>query len=475
VALRKILPLKRTIALALVVVVLLSAGLLAAVDKMTPELERWLEDVTPILTKAERAVFLKLPTNPDRAKFVRLFWRMRDPFPDTNENEFQKEYEERIRFADQNFGHYSPKRGSQTDRGYHYLVLGAPRERQQFTTSSAVWPLELWFYEGDTEHGLPDHFYLIFYQPEGLGDFRLYSPSVEGPEKLAVPALGSGVAANRKNVLSAIRNVSAELARASLSYLPGETPMGAASFSSDNLIASIRGLPDKKYSDGYARSYLAYKDRVETEYMDRFFQCAFHLGVFREAGSLSPLSIEPEKMDFGTQGDSITAGFELVLRIEDGRGVSIHERTEEIPIRITPQQFQDHARQRFAFQDLLAVVPGEYKALFLLKNKTARTFSSFETAFSVPPAETAGLPALGKPVLYYARSPVPEAQKGTLKPSRSEASSISSGPATNSCRLRRSGSSFRPGMSPPPGPRTGLLSFSRSSRPRPTRAPGHSP
>jgi hypothetical protein len=138
-----------------------------------------------------------------------------------------------------------------------------------------------------------------------------------------VPALGSGVAANRKNVLSAIRNVSAELARASLSYLPGETPMGAASFSSDNLIASIRGLPDKKYSDGYARSYLAYKDRVETEYMDRFFQCAFYLGVFREAGqSFLHWSIEPEKMDFGTQGDSIYAGFELVLRIEDGRRAS---------------------------------------------------------------------------------------------------------------------------------------------------------
>jgi GWxTD domain-containing protein len=408
--------LKRIIAPPFAVAALLLAGLLAAEEKMTTELSRWLEDVTPILTKAERAVFAKLPTNADRAKFVRLFWRMRDPFPDTNENEFQKEYEERIRFADQNFGHFSPKRGSQTDRGYFYLVLGPPRERQQFSTSSAVWPLELWFYQGDTEHGLPDHFYLIFYQPEGLGDFRLYSPTVEGPEKLAVPALGSGVAVNRKNVLTAIRNVSGELAHASLSYLPGETPVGMASFSSDNLIASIRGLPDKKFSDGYARSYLAYKDHVETEYMDRYFACAFHVGVFREAGqSFVHWSIEPEKMDFGTQGGSIYAGFELVLRVEDRQGVGIYERTEEIPIRITSQQFQEHARQRFAFQDLLAVVPGEYKALFLLKNKTARTFSSFETPFSVPPVETAGRPALGKPVLYYARSPVPEAQKGNLK------------------------------------------------------------
>lgn len=398
----------------LLLAVLLAGNALAAVEKLSPELQSWLEDVSPILTKTERSVFNKLQTNADRAKFVRFFWRMRDPYPDTTENEFQKEYEERVRYADQNFGHYSPKRGSQTDRGFFYVVLGKPLERTQYTTQSQVWPLELWFYKGDEQYGLPSYFYLIFYQPEGIGDFRLYSPTVEGPEKLVIQNMGSSQSATRSEAVKAIKGVNAELSRASLSYLPSDTPAGAASFSSDAVIAAVRGLPEKKYSDTYARSYLNYKDYIETEYTDHYNQSSFRVRVFREAGqTFVHWSIEPEKMNFSTQGSTVYASFELVLRLEDGRGVTVFERTEEIPLRISPDQYRAHERQRFAFQDLLAVVPGDYRALFLLKNKTAKDFSSFETRLTVPPADASA--ALGLPLLYYSRSDVPEAQSRNLK------------------------------------------------------------
>jgi len=407
---------KKIVPLLFTVTVALTAGSFSAQERMTDELERWLEDVSPIITKTERAVFQKLPTNPDRAKFVRFFWRMRDPLPDTAENEFQKEYEERVRYADRTFGHYTSKRGSQTDRGYFYLVLGPPLERQQYTTQSAIWPLELWFYKGATEYGLPGYFYLIFYQPEGLGDFRLYSPTVEGPEKLVLPIQGRGMDISRSAAYNVVKQINGELAAATLSYLPSDTPMGTASFSSDAIIASVRNLPDKKFSDTYARSYLAYKDHVETEYMDSYQTSAFQTRVFREAGqTFLHWSIEPEKMNFATRGDSIYASFELVLRIEDGRGTAVFERTEEIPLKLTAEQFRANARRRFAFQDMLALVPGEYKAMFLLKNKTAKDFSSLEARISVPPGPASDRPALGDPLLFYAKSAVPDAQKGNLK------------------------------------------------------------
>ena len=407
---------KKTIPVVFVAAALLTAGLWAAAEKLSPELARWLEDVSPIMTKAERSVFGRLQTNADRAKFVHFFWRTRDPLPDTTENEFQKEYEERVRYADQNFGHYSPKRGSQTDRGFFYVLLGKPLERTSFATQSQVWPLELWYYKGDEEVGLPSYFYLIFYQPEGIGDYRLYSPSVEGPEKLAVPTLGSGVALTRRNAVSAIKAISAELANASLSYLPSETPMGMSSFSSDSIIASVRNLPEKKYSDSYARSYMTFKDYVETEYTDSYIASAVEVRVFREGGqAFLHWSIEPDKMNFSTTADTIYASFELILRLEDGRGATIFERTEEIPLKLSPEQYQAHARQRFAFQDMLAVVPGEYRALFLLKNKTTKDFTSFETKVAVPPADASGKAGLGAPLLYYGRSAVPEAQRKNLK------------------------------------------------------------
>ena len=159
-----------------------------------------------------------------------------------------------------------------------------------------------------------------------------------------------------------------------------------------------------------------YKDYIETDYTDNYLQSVFRVRVFRAAGqAFLHWAIEPEKMNFATQGDAIYASFEFVLRLEDGRGRMIHETTEEIPLRISPEQYKAHERQRFSFQDLLAVAPGEYRALFLLKNKTAKDFSSFETRVSVPPAGASDRPALGVPLLAFSRSAVPEAQKRNLK------------------------------------------------------------
>lgn len=393
----------------------LAAGPQAAPEKITPQLATWLEDVAPIITKAERAVFTRLRTNVDREKFVRFFWRSRDPLPDTEENEFRKEYEERVRYADQNFGRTSPKRGSQTDRGFFYVLLGKPRERTSYETQSQLWPLELWFYQGDQQYGLPDYFYLIFFRPDGGGDFRLYSPGMDGPERLTVPALGNGTALTRRTAVAAIRDINAELARASQSYMPGEASGGFSSLSSDAIIAAVRNLPEKKYSDSYARSYMTFKDYIETDYSDRYIPSAFDVRVFREGGQpFLHWSIEPDKMNFSAQNGAISASYELVLRLEDNRGLTVFEKTEEIPLKLDAAQYEAHQRQRFAFQDLLAVAPGEYRALFLLKNKTTRDFTSFETRIEVPAAK-AGDAALTPPLLYYARAAVPEGQKRNLK------------------------------------------------------------
>jgi len=402
---------KKRIPLLVWALIVIPAALLAQ-EKLTPDQRLWLEDVSPIITKVEREVFLKLRTAAERDKFIVFFWRMRDLTPDTTENEFKKEYLGRVRFADQTFGHDSPKRGSQTERGNFYLLLGPPLERTLFTTISEVWPCELWFYKGEEEYGLPAYFYLIFYQPQGLGDYRLYYPGIEGPEKLAIPQMSVDTS-SRNQALQIVKKVNSELGSASLSYLPGERPGGMGSFSSDNIIASIKQFPEKKFSDAYARSYMSYKDFIETEYADNYLHSAFQIKVLKAGGQpFLHWTIEPEKMNFGVQESAIFASFELVLRLENGQGLAVFERTDEIPLKLTAEQYKAHERQRFAFQDLLPVIPGEYRALFLLKNKTAKDFSSFEVKISVPGE---GLPRLSTPLLYHSREAVPAAQISNLK------------------------------------------------------------
>lgn len=382
-------------------------------QQLVPAHRTWLEDVSPIITKIEREVFLKLKTDAEREKFIQFFWRQRDPLPDTKENEFTKEYMERVRFADQNFGRGSFKRGSQTERGSFYLILGKPLERNFFTTHSELWPMELWFYKGEEPYGLPAYFYLIFYQPQGIGDYRLYYPGIEGPEKLVIPNVGSR-SVTRASAIQVIKKSSSELASAAQSYLPGDRPFGSASFSSDSIIAAAKSLPEKKFSDAYARAYMNYKDFVETEYADNFINAGAKVRLFTAAGQpFLHWSIEPDKMSFAQRGEEFYAGFELLVRMEDFKGNLILENTEEIPIRLTEAQYRAHERRRFAFQDILPVIPGNFRFFFLLKNKTGKDFTSFETTVSVP-GEGTSL-RLSSLLLFHGQEPVPAGRRMNLK------------------------------------------------------------
>jgi tetratricopeptide (TPR) repeat protein len=179
------------------------------------------------------------------------------------------------------------------------------------------------------------------------------------------------------------------------------------------IIASIKQLPEKKYSDSYARAYLTYKDYVETEYSDNFIDSTFQVKLFKESDQpFVHWSIEPEKMNFGVSGETAYAGFELFLKMEDLKGNSIFETIEPIPLKMTLEQYKAHEHQRFAFQDILPVIPGEYNLLLLLKNRTGKDFTSHETRILVPGEGQAGFSSL---LLHHGQKPLPEAQRSNLK------------------------------------------------------------
>lgn len=396
-----------------ILILFISIPFLASREELLPQHKEWLEIVSPIITKTEREIFLKLRTKEERDKFIQFFWRQRDPLPDTSDNEFFKEYMERVRFADRNFGYGSSKRGCQTERGYYYLLLGPPLERTFFTTQSELWPLELWYYKGDVNYGLPPYFYLIFYQPQGLGEFRLYSPGVEGPETLIVTPFDK-TTLSRNAAFQVIKKISGELADASLSYLPGERTLEESPFSSDLLISSIHSLPNKIFTDSYARSYLKYKDYVETDYSHDFIESNYKVKVFKNENQFYlHWAVEPKKISFASLEEKYYASFELILRIEDMQGNLVLEKDEEIPLKITQEQYRAHAQQIFAFQDILPIIPGDFRLFFLLKNKTAKDFTSFTTEVTVP-QEQKSL-NLSNLLLYHNREKNDESKAGKLQ------------------------------------------------------------
>ncbi len=387
--------------------------ILPAQDNLSPMHEEWLELVTPIITKIEREVFEQLSTNADRNKFIRTFWKRRDTKPDTDANEFYEEYMERVRFADRYFGFTAIGKGSLSERGYFYLLLGPPLERHIYATQSELWPLELWFYKGEAKLGLPPYFYLIFYQDRGIGRYRLYSPGQDGPEKLVVPSM-VGRVLNRDSAHRMVKEISGELAGASLSYIPGDVDREISSFSSVNLISSIYLAAEKKISDSYVRDFLNYKDYVETDYSHNFVESHSKIKILKNGDQFYVhWTLEPSVMNFAQDQGKYYASLRIIIMVEDLEGRRILEKEEEIPLSITPENYLKYDKRLFAIQDLLPILPGRFKLFFFMQNKTTKDFTSFQTEISVP-ADNKD-PQLGSLLIYLARERLPEAQQNNLK------------------------------------------------------------
>jgi GWxTD domain-containing protein len=212
-------------------------------QKLEKNYRDWLgRDVAYIITKDERDTFLKLTTDDAREKFIETFWEIRNPSPGSPANSYKDEIYQRIAFTDARFGVGSGVEGWRTDRGRTYITLGAPQQKQVLRNSANLYPIEIWFY-GGANPALPPFFYVMFYQREGSGDYRFYSPYTDGPDKLTtgVEAINS-----RSAALRMIRNSAGpEVARISLSLLPDEPvdeTTGIVSLQSDILLNSIKNL-----------------------------------------------------------------------------------------------------------------------------------------------------------------------------------------------------------------------------------------
>ncbi len=141
--------------------------------------KQWLEEVVPyIITETEKKIFINLPTEVERGKFITNFWKRRDPIPETPENEFKLDYYKRIAMSNKFFG-ASGIDGWRTERGKIYILLGPPHEiqRDMSPTSSSFsafhGPKEIWNYWGLSNPRLPYNLEIVFVDKLGTGNYVL--------------------------------------------------------------------------------------------------------------------------------------------------------------------------------------------------------------------------------------------------------------------------------------------------------------
>jgi GWxTD domain-containing protein len=83
-----------------------------------------------LMTKDEQAKWKSIQDDAAAQAFIDLFWARRDPSAATPENETHEAFDARVKYADDHFAHGKLK-GSMTDRGKIFIILGSPSRIQR--------------------------------------------------------------------------------------------------------------------------------------------------------------------------------------------------------------------------------------------------------------------------------------------------------------------------------------------------------
>jgi GWxTD domain-containing protein len=389
--------------LACILAVLMTTLAFAGVSKKDlnalPETYRnWLTKQVPyIITSEEKEAFVHLASDTDRDKFIQQFWEIRNPSPGSPTNTYKEEYYRRIAYANQWFGHYGGGGdGWQTDRGRIYITLGAPKQVAKYLGFANIRPMEIWFYSND-HPALPPFFYVVFYQREVGSDFRLYSPYMDGPEKLVTGSTENDRLASWKQI---DHDAGREVSRTILSLLPTEpvdTDSATSSLASDVLLNNIRGLANNPIN----------KDLLDTK--RRLLEMVSHRVILR-GDYLDVLTISlvdaqgdtnlhyllrlkhPE--DFTLQEDEKHRWYysaKVNARVLTPEGKLVFSQQRNLSEFLSDAQLVKSKHRVFGYEGILPLPPGKYKLEFALDNDLAKTSYPNERDVVVPERPTEGL------------------------------------------------------------------------------------
>ncbi|MEW6456363.1 MAG: GWxTD domain-containing protein [Acidobacteriota bacterium] len=366
--------------------------------ELPPKYKKWLdEEVVYIITPKEREMFLKIESDELRDKFIEEFWKQRDPTPGTPKNELKEEHYRRIEYANKWFGRHSSKPGWMTDQGRIYIILGEPISRQNFSGEFQIYPCELWFYQGNVSQGLEPFFYILFYRKHGVGDYQIYSPSIDGPESLitfrkegrrfGIFKSTTGEEARDTDSIKTLSNISYELAQASLSLIPGGSINPPVE--SDKLLGKVNISPHKLIKDEYAEEFLVKVGKVEVDYSVNLISGTLQTEVIQDndGNYFLHYSFSPKPLSLIHYEDKYSANWRINGTVKTPDGKTTYQIDEESPIELTKKDIKVARAHPFSYESFLPISPGRYIINILFQNTVSKEFVPFERVILIEDKE----------------------------------------------------------------------------------------
>lgn len=364
-------------------------------EKLASNYREWLEhDVVYIITKDERERFAKLTSDEARDKFIEDFWEVRNPTPGIQPNSYKEEIYKRIAFADSRFGPGSGTDGWRTDRGRTYITLGPPQQKDLHRNAANLRAFEIWFYANNNPV-LPQAFYVLFYDKDGAGDYKFYSPYLDGPDKLVtgVEAINDPIAG-----LRVIQNsVGAEIARISLSLIVGEpvdTSQPRPSLASDVMLSQIRGLSEQpSYRDDIRRKWMN-REQVTSSMILQGHNLDIILLPVRDERGFTRLDYSlglrsPSDLSVSTNKDG-KLYYSLQVRVQvfdRDSSKLLFVSQKDLHDTFEKSHYDDMKDKAFAYEGMLPLPSGNYRLVFQFTDWNKNVSYRTEREVSIPKVE----------------------------------------------------------------------------------------
>ena len=310
----------------------------------------WLAEIDPLITAKERAAFLQLRRDHHRDAFIRKFWQIRDPYPQTGRNEAKERWDERVFTVQGEFG------SLEDDRSRIYLVHGPPDATLDVRCSKTRNPVSVWQYEGSDT--LQHHFLVVFVRRGGLGRATIWRPGMVALERVVNTArscingnrlqpllvglrdLGSDYTFTLDRVLRKPKPKSEEWI-ATFQAFTAEVPEGAATFDAELEIDFLGRVQSRTVVQGVLRVPL---EEAEVEDFASYRSYNFELTGevvrdgqlfenFRYKFGFPADGAPPEGIPMAFQRYLRPADYTLIVKLEDltSKAVFLSEKTLTVP------------------------------------------------------------------------------------------------------------------------------------------------
>jgi GWxTD domain-containing protein len=378
--------------------------------------KRWLdEDVRYIITDEERDAFLKLTNDTERENFIERFWLLRDPTPDTEENEFKEEHYRRLAFANDRFTAGTP--GWKTDRGRIYIIHGAPdsveshpaggpyqRPAEEGGGETTAYPFEVWHYRNID--GIGQNIDVLFVDACSCGEYQMTVDRGKIDALARVPNAGL----TESEILG--RSTKADRLRNGIESL-GPTPFGDnQSKEFDRLREFV--LMNAPPPINYCRSM---REEVHSRFHYNLLPFDVRVDFVKSDAEtvLTPVTIQVPNRDltFVAKGGVERAALMFSGTVTNLTGRVMATFQEPLGMDVPADMLEKFAANVSLYQEALSLHPGHYRLDIMLKDVNGDKLGIFSHSIQVPDFSRGDKLTASTLILADLMDPVPSRQIGS--------------------------------------------------------------